>query len=209
MDHLADFSKEFGAIPSFCLGWGEALRQQKAACWPVRTYQMPVLTAFVCCTSLPSARASEDSLAAASYSQRYEGESAQWRVRKTTPAHNSREDHGCCSFPPLGALLSAHCGPVWGAAVCSVYDVALQGSLGNSFAAVAHVASAGQTFAQAETRLLETACIILAFSPGARELGKQWPFHSLTLTALPLLSPVLVTGEWITLFISRITGKEV
>lgn len=122
-DNPAGFSKEFEAVPNFRLSWGEALRQQSAACWPVRICQTPVLTVFVCCSSLLSAYASEDGLAAASYSQQYQGECAQWWVRKTSPAHNSGGKFlvSVFSFPPLGPLLSGHCRPVWGAAICSLW----------------------------------------------------------------------------------------
>lgn len=147
-DNPAGFSKEFEAVPNFRLSWGEALRQQSAACWPVRICQTPVLTVFVCCSSLLSAYASEDGLAAASYSQQYQGECAQWWVRKTSPAHNSGGKFLVSVFP--SHLWDPCCQATAGLFEVQqfvVYDVAWQGSLGNSFAAIAHLSSAGQTCA--------------------------------------------------------------
>lgn len=39
----ADSPEESGAVPNSCPGWGEALRKQSRACWPLRVCQLPAL----------------------------------------------------------------------------------------------------------------------------------------------------------------------
>lgn len=84
----------------------------KCSLLTAKSCQVPDLSAFVSCTYLLSAQASEDGLAVASYNQQGQGKCAQ--VRKNIAAQNFRREGGewVVFFATMEALLLGQCRPV-------------------------------------------------------------------------------------------------